>query len=99
MCARRDSRLLANDATLNPPTHIQFFPLSLLLARSLVKEQLYSTSAQMSNQSLLLDLKAPVMHRLLWLCACSDIDAAVISRYYQLRSEERRVGKECRSGW
>ena len=84
MYSRLNSLLLANDATLNLPTHIQYFPLSLQLARSLVKEHPYLTYVQMSNQCLLLGLKAPVIHRLQWLCACSDIDAAVISNYYQL---------------
>ena len=58
MYSRLKSLLLANDVTLDPPTHIQYFPLSLQLARSLVKEHPYLTSAQMSNQCLLLDLKA-----------------------------------------
>ena len=84
MYSRLNSLLLANDATLNLPTPIQYFPPSLQLARSLVKEHPYLTYVQMSNQCLLLGLKAPVIPRLEWLCACSDIDAAVISNYYQL---------------
>ena len=41
MYARLNGLSLASDATLNPPTHIQYFPLSLQLARSLVKEHPY----------------------------------------------------------
>src|SRR3990172_11949776 len=84
MYARLNGPLLANDATLDLPTHIQYFPLSLKLARSLVKAHPYLTAAQLSNQCLLLGLKAPAIHRLQWLCPCWDTDAAVISRLYQL---------------
>src|SRR5258708_12700586 len=84
MYARLNGLLLANDATLNPPTHIQYFPLSLQLARSLVKEHPYLTSAQLSIQCLLLGLKAPAIHRLQWLCPYSDTDPAVISNHYHL---------------
>jgi len=49
-----------------------------------VKEHPYLTSDQLSNQCLLLGLKAQAIHRLQWLCPCSDTDAAVISKHYQL---------------
>ena len=49
-----------------------------------MKEHPYLTFAQLSNQCLPLGRKALGIHRLQWLCPCSDTDAAVISRYYQL---------------
>jgi hypothetical protein len=86
---RLNGLLLANDATLNPPTLIQYFPLSPRLARSLVKEHPYLTSAQLSIQCLLLGQKAPAIHRLQWLCPCSDTDAAVISTHRRKPIQER----------
>ena len=63
MYVRLNDLLLANDVTLDLLTCIQYFPRSLQLVRSLVKEHPYLTFAQLNNQCLLLGLKALAIYR------------------------------------
>src|SRR5690348_5464962 len=68
--AQLKALLLARDETLDPPTHIRYFLHLLKLVLSIVKERLYSISAQLSIQCLLLAQRILVFHHLRWLCLC-----------------------------
>src|SRR6266571_550442 len=84
MYARQDGLSSASDAMLALLTHIQYFPRSRKLALSPVSVHPCFTFAQVSGLCLHLGREALAFHHLQWPCPCSDTDAAVIFKRFQV---------------